>query len=137
MFCFNRSRNFPRKTRLKALTGKRKFLPAASNGLIEGQSAGGNKTVQMKMIFKRLIPGVQHGDHSKGSLKVGLTKLEQRFTDGFKQKTQANLLVGQDQPVKFMGQGKHPMEVSHRQKLRGFHQCSLKICDFMDFLRGY
>jgi hypothetical protein len=43
--------------------------------LIQGQSAGGNQTVQMKMIFKRLIPRVQHGDDSKGSLKVGLTKL--------------------------------------------------------------
>jgi len=27
--------------------------------------------------------------------------------------------VGEDQPVKFMRQGKHQMEVSHRQKLRG------------------
>ena len=27
--------------------------------------------------------------------------------DGFKQKTQANLFVGEDQPVKFMRQGKH------------------------------
>jgi len=43
--------------------------------------------MQMKMIFEGLIPGVQDGDDAKGSSKSPLAKLQQRFTDGFKQKS--------------------------------------------------
>jgi hypothetical protein len=57
--CCSRSRNFPRNTRLRAFTGNKKFFargyPAA---VIERESACGHQTVQMKMIFKLLIPGV-------------------------------------------------------------------------------
>ena len=38
--------------------------PAA---LIRGQSTGGNQTVEMKMIFEGLVPGVQHGDDTHRS----------------------------------------------------------------------
>jgi len=48
-----------------------------------------------------------------------LAKLQQRFTDRVKKKSQENLFVGQDQSVKLMGQGKDQMEVPHRQKLSG------------------
>ena len=71
------------------------------------------------MIFESLIPGVKHGDDPDGSLKTRAAKLQQGLTDGFKEKAQANLFVGEDQTVKFVRQGKHQMEVSHRQKLRG------------------
>ena len=87
--------------------------------MIERERACGHQTVQMKMILKGLVPGVQHSNDTDGSLKTCLAKLQQGFTDSFKQKTQANLFVGEDQAVKFVWQGKHQMEVSHRQKLRG------------------
>jgi hypothetical protein len=44
--------------------------------MIQRQSAGGNQTVQMKMILEGLVPGVQYGDDSKGSLKTCLAKLQ-------------------------------------------------------------
>ena len=69
------------------------------------------------MVFKRLVPGVQDGDHSKGTAQTAFTKIEQCFTDRFKQKIQDDLLVGEDQAVEFMRQGKNQMKVSHRQKL--------------------
>ena len=116
----NRAKKLSSKHPAQSLDRKQKVGPCVDPAaVIRRQSAGGNQTVQMKMIFEGLVPGVQHGDDPKGSLKTSLAKLQQRFTDGFKQKTQANLFVGQDQPVKFMGQGKHQMEVPHRQKLRG------------------
>jgi hypothetical protein len=49
--------------------------------------------------------------------KAPLTKLKQRFTDRFEQKSQDNFLVGENQPIQFMRQGKNQMKVSHRQKL--------------------
>jgi len=58
--------------------------PAA---VIEGQSTGRDKTMEMKMVLESLIPGVQHSDDSKGSLKMCLAKLKQCFADGFKQKS--------------------------------------------------
>ena len=43
--------------------------------------------MEMKMVFERLIPGVQHGDDSHRSVKTSSAKLKQRLTDGFKQKS--------------------------------------------------
>ena len=70
--------------------------------------------MEVEVIFEGLIPGVQHGDDPHRAAQAPSAKLQQRFTDSLKQKTQANLFVGQDQPIQFMGQGKHHMEVSHR-----------------------
>ena len=47
----------------------------------------------MKMILEGLVPGVQHGNDSKGSLKTPLAKLKQRFTNGFKEKTEQIFLL--------------------------------------------
>ena len=58
--------------------------------------------MEVEVIFKGLIPCVEDGDDSKGSLKTGLAKLQQRFTDRFKQNTQAHFFVGQDQTVQFV-----------------------------------
>ena len=71
------------------------------------------------MIFEGLVPRVQDGDEANGSLQTGMAKLQQRFTDGFKEQAEQNLFVGEDQTVKLMGQGKDQMEVSYGQKLRG------------------
>ena len=38
--------------------------------VIEGKSAGGDESVQMKMIFERLVPSVQHGDNANCSPKT-------------------------------------------------------------------
>lgn len=64
--------------------------------MIERERACGHQTVQMKMILKGLVPGVQHSNDTDGSLKTCLAKLQQGFTDSFKQKTQYDLLVGKD-----------------------------------------
>ena len=53
--------------------------------MIQGQGAGRDEAVQMKMIFERLIPGVQDGDDPHRSAKTPLAKLKERFTDGFKE----------------------------------------------------
>jgi hypothetical protein len=68
----------------------------------------------MKMIFECLVPSVQYGDDPDGPLKASLAKLQQRFTDGFKEEAEHNFLVGEDQPIQFMGQGEDDMEISHR-----------------------
>ena len=55
--------------------------------VIEGQSAGRDQTVQMKMVIEDLIPGMKHGDNPERCAKAPLAKLQERFTDGFKQKS--------------------------------------------------
>ena len=87
--------------------------------MIQGQSAGGDKTVNVKMVFEGLVPGMQHGDDSDSSLKTRAAKLKERFADGFKQNSEQNLFVGEDQAVENVRQGKDHMEIAHRQELRG------------------
>src|SRR5439155_16312972 len=87
--------------------------------LIEGQSAGGDKTMEMKMVFESLIPGMQHRDDPHRSLKSTLAKLQQCRADGFKEQAKENLFVGEDQAVENVRQGKDHMEIAHRQELRG------------------
>ena len=62
--------------------------------LIEGQSAGGDKTMEMKMVFESLIPGMQHRDDPHRSLKTTLAKLQQCRADGFKEQAKENLFGG-------------------------------------------
>jgi hypothetical protein len=71
--------------------------------MIEGQRSGRNQTVQMEMIFERLIPGVQNRNDAQGSVQSPLAKLQKCFTDGLKQKTEYDLFVSEDQPIQFMG----------------------------------
>src|SRR5439155_24840338 len=87
--------------------------------VIQGQSAGGDKTVNVKMVVEGLVPGMQHGDDSDSSLKTRAAKLKERFADGFKQKSEQNLFAGEDQAVENVRQGKDDMEIAHRQELRG------------------
>jgi hypothetical protein len=56
----------------------------------------------MKMIFERLIPGVQDRNNSNRSTQTAFAKLDKRFTDRFEQKTQDGFLVGENEPVKFV-----------------------------------
>ena len=70
------------------MTGNRKFCRAPNPAaVIEGQSAGRDQTVQMKMVIEDLIPGMEDGDDSHRSAQAPLAKLQERFTDGFKQKS--------------------------------------------------
>ena len=55
--------------------------------MIQRQSAGRDKTMEMKMVFERLVPGVEHSDDPKRSAKAPSAKLQERFTNGFKQKS--------------------------------------------------
>src|SRR5437762_12924532 len=56
--------------------------------LIEGQSAGGDKTMEMKMVCESLIPGMQHRDDPHRAPKTTLAKLQQCRADRFKEKTE-------------------------------------------------
>ena len=87
--------------------------------MIEGESASGNETVQMKMIFERLIPGMKHSGNAHRCAEAPLAKLKEGLTDGFKEKREQNPFVGEDQAVENVRQGKDHMEIAHRQKLRG------------------
>ena len=69
------------------------------------------------MVFESLIPGVQDGDDAKGSVQTGAAKLQQGLTDSFKEQAEESLFVGENQAIENVRQGKHQMEVSHRQKL--------------------
>jgi hypothetical protein len=62
---------------------------------------------------------MQHGDDSDSSLKTRPAKLKERFADGFKQKSEQNLFVGEDQVIENVRQGKDQMEIAHGQELRG------------------
>src|SRR3990167_3237042 len=73
----------------------------------------------MEVVFEGLIPGVQDGDDAHGSTKTGAAKLKQGLTDGFEEKAEENLFVGEDQAVENVRQGKDQMKVTHGQKLRG------------------
>ena len=45
--------------------------------MIEGESASGNETVQMKMIFERLIPGMKHRGNAHRCAEAPLAKLKE------------------------------------------------------------
>ena len=55
--------------------------------LIEGQSSGGDQTMEMKMIQQGLVPGMEHRDKTDLSAKASVAKLNERFANGFKEMT--------------------------------------------------
>ena len=55
--------------------------------LIEGQSSSGDQTMEMKMIQQGLVPGMQHRDETDLSAKTSVAKINERFTNGFKEMT--------------------------------------------------
>ncbi len=64
-------------------------------GVIAGQSAGGNDTVDMRMQLEFLIPGMEHAEESDlGSEMGGIARdLQQGFCAGPEQQTVDDLLV--------------------------------------------
>ena len=67
------------------------------------------------MIQQGLVPSMQHRNETDLSAETRVAEVNERFADGFKEMTQQNLFVGQYQPVEFVRQGEHKMEVPHRQ----------------------
>src|SRR5882724_2076347 len=65
----------------KVFTGRTPAL------LIERQSSSGDQTMEMKMIQQGLVPGVQHCDQTDLSAQRSAAKINERFTDSFKEIT--------------------------------------------------
>ena len=55
--------------------------------LIERQRSSGDQTMEMKMIQQGLVPGMQHRDETDLSAKTSAAKINERFTNGFKEMT--------------------------------------------------
>ena len=73
--------------------------PAA---MIQRQSTGGDQAMEVEVIFERLIPCVQHSGDPYRSTKTASAKLKEGFADGFKEKTEQYLFVGEDQSIKLV-----------------------------------
>jgi hypothetical protein len=70
----------------ESLDWKQKVGPCSNPAaVIHRQSTGRDKTMQMKMVFERLVPGVKPSDDPHRSAKTPLTKLKECFADGFKE----------------------------------------------------
>jgi len=85
----SQSEKLSSKDHTQSFDGKQKVFarryPAAA---IESERAGGHKTMQMKMIFERLIPSMQDGDDAQCPAKTTSAKLQECLTDGFKEKAE-------------------------------------------------
>jgi hypothetical protein len=55
--------------------------------LIEGQYSSGDKTMEMEMIQQGLVPGMEQCDETDLSAKASVAKINERFTNGFKEMT--------------------------------------------------
>src|SRR5881409_4527773 len=55
--------------------------------LIVRHSSSGDQAMEMKMIQQGLVPGMQHRDKTDLSAKTRAAKINERFTDGFKEMT--------------------------------------------------
>ena len=72
----------------QSFDGKQKvFARRSPAAVIEGQGAGRDQTVQMKMVFERLIPGMKQSGNPQSSAKTPLAKLKERFADRFEEKS--------------------------------------------------
>ena len=76
-------------------------------GVIAGESAGGNDTVDMGMKLEFLVPGVQHAEEADLGAEMGgvARDFQQGFGAGPKQQTIDDFLVlqSQRQPVAAAG----------------------------------
>src|SRR5215472_17938127 len=103
------TKNFPQH-----LFGEKVIFPRANpTGAIRGEPAGGRDTMNMRMNFELLAPGVQHTEEA--DFRPEVFRIARHFAKSFrtdtKQKIVEDLLVLQDQWCQVTGQGKHDMGV--------------------------
>src|ERR1700726_2835805 len=87
-------------------------------GVIAGDSAGGNDTVDMGVKLEFLVPGMEHAEEADlGSEMGGIARdLQQGFGAGPKQQTIDDFLVLQSQRSQLRRQGEDDMDVGRGQQ---------------------
>jgi hypothetical protein len=87
--------------------------------VIEGQSAGRDYTMGMRVMFEFLIPGVEHTEEADfGAKMLGITSdFEEGFGASLQQQMVQDFLVLQGEWGQLMGQGEDNMDVARREKL--------------------
>ncbi len=86
--------------------------------MIEGESARRCDTMDMRMVFHFLIPGVQHAEEADfGAEMLGITSdFDQCLSADTEQQTVDNLLVLECKGCQETGQGEHDVSVARREK---------------------
>ena len=87
-------------------------------GVIAGESAGGNDTVDMGMKLEFLVPGMQHAEEADLGAEMGrvASHFEQSFGAGPKQQTVDDFLVLQSQRSQLRGQGEDDVDIGRGQQ---------------------
>lgn len=87
------------------------FAPA--DPAVRGKAAAGEDAVHVDMVEHLLVPGMEHLDDAGLGAQVSLVgaELEERLRAAFVEEPVKVLLVGEDEGVQLMGEGKDHMEV--------------------------
>ena len=87
-------------------------------GVIAGESAGGNDTVDMGMKLEFLVPGMEHAEEADlGTEMAGIARdLQQGFGAGPEQQTVDEFLVLESQRSQLRRQGEDDMDVGRGQQ---------------------
>ncbi len=87
------------------------FAPA--DPAVRGKAAAGEDAVHVDMVEHLLVPGMEHLDDAGPGAQVSLVgaELEERLRAAFVEEPVKVLLVGEDEGVQLMGEGKDHMEV--------------------------
>src|SRR5205814_1888415 len=99
------------------LFGEKVIFPLAKPaGVIRREAAGGRGTMNLRMNFELLAPGMQHTEEA--DLRPKVSRIASHFEEGFrtdtKQKIVEDFLVLQDQWRQATGQSEHDMGVGRR-----------------------
>jgi len=89
--------------------------------LVMGENTRRNQTVNMKMLYQNLAPGVENGKNARLTFKFPLRiigEYEQGLLYSRKQAAKQYPLIIPDKLVQDMGNGKYNMEITARQQLR-------------------
>ena len=89
--------------------------------MIEGESTGGNETVQVRMMAQVLAPGMEHGEHADaGAEMAGIGgDLQQGLGSCTKQQAIKQTLVAECERRQLLRHGEDDMGVGHRQQACG------------------
>ena len=82
-------------------------------GVLGGQSAAGDQTVQVRMIHEVLAPGVEDGGDTQFSLEALLAELQQCGAGAVEQCLIEGALILQGERAQRCRQGEDPVEIAH------------------------
>jgi hypothetical protein len=75
--------------------------------------------VEVRVVSKELVPGVEDGGEPDGGLEVGAGEFEKGFADGLEEEGEAHLGHAPEERVKLRWNGEDDLEV-HRREEQGF-----------------